>query len=81
MHFFDFFSVVVDFCKLAIDFLQNGVNEKLCSVAAQKLNIEQTVVQNCVYGLVNLLLLACKHRVRQVSKLLNIQIDLFQNFS
>lgn len=57
------FTVVVDFCKLAIDFLQNGPNLKLYTVAAQKLAHEQDAVQNCVYGLVNLLLLSCRHKV------------------
>lgn len=57
-------TVVVDFCKLAIDFIQNGNNTKLYNVAAQKLQIEVESVQNCVYGLVNLLLLSCKHKVR-----------------
>lgn len=56
-------SVVVDFCKLAIDFLQNGPNVKLYGRAAQKLGHDQEAVQNCVYGLVNLLLLSCRHKV------------------
>lgn len=57
------FSVVVDFCKLAIDFLQNGPNIKLYNTAAQKLHVEPEVVQNCIFGLVNLLLESCKHKV------------------
>lgn len=57
------FSVIVDFCKLAIDFLQNGCNMKLYINASKKLNVEVDVVQNCIYGLVNLLLLSCKHKV------------------
>lgn len=54
---------MVDFCKLAIDFLQNGPNEKLYKTAADKLSIDFDSVQNCIYGLVNLLLLSCKHRL------------------
>lgn len=60
------FPVVVDFCKLAIDFLQNGPNLKLYGIAAQKLGQEQEAVQNCVYGLVNLLLLSCRHKVNLI---------------
>lgn len=60
------FTVVVDFCKLAIDFIQNGNNMKLYSMAAQKLQVEAESVQNCVYGLVNLLLLSCKHKVQYI---------------
>lgn len=60
--------VVVDFCKLAIDFLQNGPNLKLYASAANKLEVEPESVQNCVYGLLNLLLLSCKHKVRLKEK-------------
>lgn len=59
------FSVLIDFCKLAIDFLQAGPNLKLYGAAAEKLSVELDVVQNCVYGLVNLLLLSCKHKVNR----------------
>lgn len=67
-----FIAVVVDFCKLAIDFLQNGPNLKLYQNAAKKLSAEVDTVQNCIYGLVNLLLLSCKHKVI---------MELFANFS
>lgn len=30
-------SVLIEFCKLAIEYINNGVNEKKCSVAASKL--------------------------------------------
>lgn len=56
-------GVIVDFCKLAIDFLQHGPNEKRYNTAASKLNVETDNVQNCIYGLINLLLLSCKHKV------------------
>lgn len=56
--------MVKDFCKLAVDFLQNGPNTKRYNIAAQKLEVEPEVVTNCVYGLVNLLLIACKNKVQ-----------------
>ncbi|KAF2881855.1 hypothetical protein ILUMI_24319 [Ignelater luminosus] len=59
-------QVVVDFCKLAIDFLQNGPNLKVYNNAAQKLEVGAENVQNCVYGLVNLLLESCKHKLNEV---------------
>jgi len=59
-------QVVVDFCKLAIDFLQNGPNLKLYNTAAQKLAVGPEDVQNCVFGLVNLLLESCKHKLNEV---------------
>lgn len=59
------FSVVVDFCKLAIDFLQHGTNFELYTTAAAKLNVAFETVQNCVYGIVNLLLLSCKHELSE----------------
>lgn len=58
-------QVVVDFCKLSIDFLHNGPNNKLYKSAAHKLEVETEVVQNCVHGLVNLLLLSCKHKLSE----------------
>ncbi|KAK4879418.1 hypothetical protein RN001_007564 [Aquatica leii] len=59
-------QVIVDFCKLAIDFLQNGPNFKLYGSASQKLEVQPEDVQNCVYGLVNLLLESCKHKLNDV---------------
>lgn len=58
-----FFAVLVDFCKLALDFLQKGPNNKLYNTAAQKLEVDPTVIENAVYGLLNLLLESCKHKV------------------
>ncbi|CAH0558277.1 unnamed protein product [Brassicogethes aeneus] len=58
-------GVIEDFCKLAIDFLQNGPNLKRYAVAAGKLNVDSEAVQNCIYGLINLLLLSCKHHLSE----------------
>ncbi|GJQ82173.1 hypothetical protein Trydic_g6004 [Trypoxylus dichotomus] len=58
-------QVIVDFCKLALDFLQNGPNLKMYDTAARKLNIEPEGIQNCVFGLVNLLLISCKYKLSE----------------
>ncbi|XP_018571313.1 COMM domain-containing protein 2 [Anoplophora glabripennis] len=58
-------QVIVDFCKLALDFLQNGPNLKRYTTAAQKLEVEVDVVQNCIFGLTNLLILSCKHKLSE----------------
>ncbi|KAJ3654903.1 hypothetical protein Zmor_014056 [Zophobas morio] len=58
-------QVLIDFCKLAIDFLQNGPNLKLYTTAAEKLSVDLDAVQNCIYGLVNLLLLSCKYKLSE----------------
>lgn len=56
--------MLIDFCKLALDFLQNGPNEKRYNVAATKLEVTYDVIQNAVHGLLNLLLESCKNNVR-----------------
>ncbi|CAG9825581.1 unnamed protein product [Phaedon cochleariae] len=56
-------QVIIDFCKLAMDFLQNGPNMKRYHTAAQKLEVEVEIVQNCVYGLINLLLMSSQHKL------------------
>ncbi|KAK9721673.1 Helix-loop-helix DNA-binding domain [Popillia japonica] len=58
-------QVIIDFCKLAIDFLQNGANLKMYNTAAKKLNIQSEDIQNCVYGLVNLLLISCRYKLSE----------------
>lgn len=55
--------VLVDFCKLSIDYLNNGPNERLYTTAAEKLAVSVEGIQNCVYGLVNLLMISCHHGV------------------
>ncbi|XP_026727335.1 COMM domain-containing protein 2-like [Trichoplusia ni] len=53
-------QVLIDFCKLALDFLNNGVNNKKYTIAAEKLNISLTEVQNLVHALVYLIVEACR---------------------
>ncbi|XP_055695505.1 COMM domain-containing protein 2 [Lutzomyia longipalpis] len=49
-------EVIVDFCKLALDYLANGPNEKKYSIAAQKLNVVQEDVGSTVECLLSLLI-------------------------
>ncbi|XP_044750435.1 COMM domain-containing protein 2-like [Coccinella septempunctata] len=58
-------QVLVNFCKLSIDYLNNGPNEKLYSTASEKLGVTADDIQKCVYGLVNLLMLSCQHRLSE----------------
>ncbi|KAM3966816.1 COMM domain-containing protein 2 [Aphomia sociella] len=58
-------QVLIDFCKLTIDYLNNGVNHKKHSIAAEKLNVPVTVVQNLVHALVYLIIEACKHNLSE----------------
>ncbi|XP_022823637.1 COMM domain-containing protein 2-like [Spodoptera litura] len=53
-------QVLIDFCKLALDFLNNGANQKKYSIAAEKLDVSLTAVQNLVHALVYLIVEACR---------------------
>lgn len=56
-------QVLVDFCKLAIDFLNNGINQKKYCIAAEKLNVSSTTIQNLVHALTCLIVEGCKHNL------------------
>ncbi|XP_026324040.1 COMM domain-containing protein 2 [Hyposmocoma kahamanoa] len=58
-------QVLVDFCKLAIDYLNNGSNPKKYGIAAEKLDVSISVVQNVVHALVYLLVEGCKHNLTE----------------
>ncbi|XP_055610041.1 COMM domain-containing protein 2 [Uranotaenia lowii] len=49
-------EVLIEFCKLAIEYISNGVNEKKCSIAAKKLETTFETVKACVEALVCLLM-------------------------
>ncbi|XP_060518826.1 COMM domain-containing protein 2-like isoform X2 [Cylas formicarius] len=57
--------VILDFCKLAGEFLQNGINQKKYLTAAQKLDVGIDTIQNCIFGIINLLLLGCKNELSE----------------
>ncbi|XP_031366854.1 COMM domain-containing protein 2 [Apis dorsata] len=56
-------QVLQDFCKLALDYLQKGPNIKLYNAAAQKLEVEVSLIKNSVEGLVNLLIESCRYKL------------------
>ncbi|XP_017889381.1 COMM domain-containing protein 2 [Ceratina calcarata] len=56
-------QVLQDFCKLAVDYLQKGPNIKLYNAAAQKLEVDVSVIKSSVEGLVNLLLESCRYQL------------------
>ncbi|KAI8429901.1 hypothetical protein MSG28_000380 [Choristoneura fumiferana] len=58
-----FFSVLVDFCKLTLDYFNNGVNNEKYSLAAGKLNVSPSVIQNLVHALSCLILEGSRHNV------------------
>ncbi|XP_062563047.1 COMM domain-containing protein 2 [Armigeres subalbatus] len=49
-------EVLIEFCKLAIEYISNGINEKKCSVAAKKLDTTFDTIKSCVEALVCLLI-------------------------
>ncbi|XP_059049343.1 COMM domain-containing protein 2-like [Achroia grisella] len=58
-------QVLIDFCKLTIDYLNNGVDQKKHNIAAEKLNVPLMAVQNLVHALVYLIIEACKHNLSE----------------
>ncbi|KAL0895698.1 hypothetical protein ABMA27_011772 [Loxostege sticticalis] len=58
-------QVLVDFCKLAIDYLNNGINQKKYTNAADKMDLPVNTIQNLVYALTYLLVEACKHNLSE----------------
>ncbi|XP_039430638.1 COMM domain-containing protein 2 [Culex pipiens pallens] len=49
-------EVLIEFCKLAIDYINNGINEKKCTAAAKNLETTFDTVKSCVEALVCLLI-------------------------
>ncbi|XP_051157727.1 COMM domain-containing protein 2 [Leptopilina boulardi] len=56
-------KVLQDFCKLALDYLQNGLNLKYYNSAAQKLSVDPEIIKNSVHGLVHFLLESCRYKL------------------
>eukprot|EP00045_Choanoeca_perplexa_P002532 m.24910 g.24910 ORF g.24910 m.24910 type:complete len:199 (+) comp11565_c0_seq9:36-632(+) len=53
-------AVATEFCRIAMQFLQSGVNRKICNSAARKLEVEAEVVTQCIQGVMNVLLESSK---------------------
>uniref|UniRef100_A0A8D8H8A1 COMM domain-containing protein 2 n=1 Tax=Culex pipiens TaxID=7175 RepID=A0A8D8H8A1_CULPI len=49
-------EVLIEFCKLAIDYINNGINEKKCTAASKNLETTFDTVKSCVEALVCLLI-------------------------
>lgn len=47
---------IVDLCKLAIDYLNNGPNEKKLNVVAKKMNISMNIIKSTIEALICLLI-------------------------
>lgn len=58
-------KIVEDFCTLASDFLENGPNLEKYTKLSKKLEVEIEIIQNCIYGIAQLLLLSCKHKLSE----------------
>ncbi|CAK1548540.1 unnamed protein product [Leptosia nina] len=58
-------QILIDFCKLTIDYLNNGVNEKKWSLAADKLQISQGQIQNLIQALAYLIVESCKYNLSE----------------
>jgi hypothetical protein len=59
-------EVVTEFCRLAIDFLKNGVTAKVYQSASQKLGVDLETVQHGVEGLMYLMTECAKLMVSEV---------------
>ncbi|CAG4922645.1 unnamed protein product [Colias eurytheme] len=58
-------QVLVDFCKLTVDYLNNGINEKKCSLAADKLGTSSNNIHNLIQALAHLIIEGCKHNLSE----------------
>ncbi|XP_072936014.1 COMM domain-containing protein 2 [Epargyreus clarus] len=58
-------QVLVDFCKLTLDYLNNGSNHKKNNIAAEKLDISVTCVQDLIHALAYLITEGCKHNLSE----------------
>ncbi|XP_075978708.1 COMM domain-containing protein 2 [Anticarsia gemmatalis] len=72
-------QVLIDFCKLALDYLNNGVNHKKYSIAAEKLDLSLTAVQNLVHALVYLIVEACRLNLSEADLKSSLAIAGFSN--
>ena len=48
-------DVAKEFCKIAVDFIKEGVNTKKCQLAAQKLNIQSDHIRQAIEAVMHIL--------------------------
>ena len=48
-------GIAKEFCRIAVEFIQSGINAKKYQMAAQKLELDVSLVQRCVEAVMNLL--------------------------
>ncbi|EAT40957.1 AAEL007357-PA [Aedes aegypti] len=58
-------EVLIEFCKLAIEYINSGINEKKCSIAAKKLDTTFETIKTCVEALVCLLIDSSKLHITE----------------
>ncbi|XP_050673303.1 COMM domain-containing protein 2-like isoform X1 [Leptidea sinapis] len=58
-------KVLIDVCKLTLDFLYNGLNTQKYNVAAEKFEISQSEVQNVIQALAHLIVESCKQNLSE----------------
>ena len=59
-------DVAIEFANISLQFLQNGINKKMFKAASQKLNVEISVVENSIFGLMQLFLEASKMKLNDL---------------
>uniref|UniRef100_A0A182SCZ4 COMM domain-containing protein n=1 Tax=Anopheles maculatus TaxID=74869 RepID=A0A182SCZ4_9DIPT len=58
-------EVLIEFCKLAIEYINSGINEKKCTVAAKKLSTTYETVRGALEALVALLIDSTKMAISE----------------
>lgn len=58
-------EVLIEFCKLAIEYINSGINEKKCTVAAKKLSTTYDIVRGALEALVALLIDSTKMAISE----------------
>ncbi|XP_068628948.1 COMM domain-containing protein 2 [Battus philenor] len=72
-------QVLVDFCKLTIDYLDHGSNDKRCNLAAEKLNVSLVSIQNLIQALAYLIVEGCKHNLNETDFKFSLSLAGFSN--
>ena len=59
-------EVAKEFCRIAIEFIRNGINLKMYMAAASKLNVQASLVRNAVEGLMYLFSESSKLMINEI---------------